>query len=511
MPEINRLKEQARTFYQKAEWEKAKRAVEQIVSIEPENCEFILSLAAIYLELGEDRKGLDTYEKALRLSDKSRDFSRSIVASKKILSIDKDRIELYNKIAEGYLNLGLKSGAVREWIRYADQLKIRSDFIAMSAVYQRISEVIPENPALQESGKKIRQLADQAVSDNSENAPEPADIVPYRRLVDVALKMGQAKKIIETQLSYARVLQRRGFTRKAKAVYQKILERDPGNEEALAKVLSSSADNAIDDKKLQSELLEACKAFQELVWDKIEENYEPYYDLGILFRQEGLKDEAIVEFQNAIKGGGRQLKGFEMLAVSFLEQGDFGLAKEVLSQGLSIRKFLDNEYVGLHYNLGLAHEQLGDFQKALYEYEQVYIIDIMYKDVAKRLRDLENRIKAPQQTRITLPEQSVAPTVSEIKGTISQPVAEEKIEKVLASEISEDLAEELQSETLPADVEIPVKTLSDEDRYALPEEFPLQLDQQEEEQVPEPEEAIEPPEVITPIVLSKKDKGLSFL
>ena len=48
-------------------------------------------------------------------------------------------------------------------------------------------------------------------SDNSEDAPDPADIVPYHRLLDVALKMGNAKKILETQLTYARVLQKRGL------------------------------------------------------------------------------------------------------------------------------------------------------------------------------------------------------------------------------------------------------------------------------------------------------------
>lgn len=517
MAEINRLKEQARTFYQKAEWEKAKRAVEQIVSIEPENPEFSLTLGNVYMALGEDRRGLDLFEKALRLSDKAGDFGRTIAAAKKILSIDKDRIELYNKIAEGYLALSLKGGAVREWIRYADQLKIRSDFIAMAAVYQRITDTVPENPHLKESYLKIKQLADQAVSDNSENAPEPADIVPYRRLVDVALKMGQAKKIIETQLSYARVLQRRGFTRKAKAVYQKILERDPSNEEALAKVLTASDGDTLDDKKMQADLLEACKNYQDLVWDKITESYEPYYELGILFRQEGLKDEAIVEFQNSIKGGERQLKGFEMLAVSFLEGGDFGLAKEVLSQGLAIRKFLDNEYVGLHYNLGVAHEQLGDFSKALYEYEQVYIIDITYKDVAKRLRDLENKLKAQQQTVIQLPKQDA---VKESVPAAEMPAPAEETQSGMAIAPAEETVSLIEDqpaddESLPTELPVVQNETEEEYRYAPPEEEPELMSPEEilpTEGTPlEKEPETETVQEIEPVVFSKKDKGLSFL
>lgn len=521
MAEINRLKEQARSFYQKAEWEKARRAVEQVLSIDPESPEFSLALGNIHLQLGEDRQGLDSLEKALRLSEKSRDFGRVIASGKRILSIDKDRVELYNKIAEGYLGLSLKSGAIREWLRYADQLKIRSDFTALAAVYQRISEALPENPVLRESYQKIRQLTDLAVADNSENAPEPADIVPYRRLVDVALKMGQAKKIVETQLSYARVLSRKGFHRKARAVYQKILERDPGNEEALAKVLSSSGGGAWDDKKVQSDLLEACKAFQERVWNRVDEAYEPYYDLGILFRQESLKDEAIIEFQSSIKGGSRQLKGFEMLAVSFLEQGDFGLAKEVLSQGLSIRKFLDNEYVGLHYNLGLAHEQLGDLQKALYEYEQVYIIDINYKDVSRRLRSLESRLKPQSQTTLPLPapDREPAPEPFSVEAEGPGDIAVEGLAEVMAEASEEGLSAvpayepeypAAMDEAVPAEAAGQARLPINEDRYAVWNDLPPEVPGPDED-LESPQDPVPPEPDIETTVLGRKDKGLSFL
>lgn len=394
MAEVARLKEQGRLFFQKGEWEKARRASEQVLMFDSEDTEFSLILADVYLQADDSRRALDQFEKTLRLAEKSGDYGRGIVACRRILAIDRERIELYNKAGEFYFRTGLKSGTVREWLKYAEQLKLRSDYTAISACYQKIAGILPENPNLRGLAGRIKQLADSLLSDTSESAPEPADIAPYRRLVDVALKMGQPRKIMETQLSYARVLQRRGFARKAKAVYQKVLEKDPTNEEALSKVLSLQDNSEVDQSKLRDEFYEAGRTFQEAVWFRIDEAFEPYYDLGVLFRAEGLRDEAIIEFQQAIKGGGRQLKAFEMLAVSFLEQGDFGLAKEVLHQGLSIKKFLDNEYVGLHYNLGLAHEQMGDLAKALGEYEQVYILDITYKDVASRLRRIEAQLKA---------------------------------------------------------------------------------------------------------------------
>ncbi|MDO9392271.1 MAG: tetratricopeptide repeat protein, partial [bacterium] len=434
MPDIKRLNEQAHLFYQKGEWEKARRAYEQLTMVDAENPEHVLTLANIYRETGEDRKALEQYEVAVRIGEKAGDLPRSIVAAKKILSIDKGRIELYNKAGELYANSQLKSGAVREWLRFADQLKVRNDFVAMSAVHKKITALLPENQSLKELGQKIEQMVAKMASDNSEDAPDPADIVPYHRLLDVAIKMGNPKKILETQLTYARVLQKRGFDRKSKSVYQKILEKDPNNEEALSRILSSGSSPAMDQVQLKEELFLFCKDFQDAVWTNITEAYERYYDVGMLYREVGLRDDAIADFQLSIKGGNRQLKGFEMLAISFLEQGDYGLASEVLNQGISVKKFLDNEYVGLHYNLGLANEQLGDRQKALDEYEQVYILDINYKDVAQRMRNLleKNAQAQPKNQPSQLPPEAVP--VTEIITETGPPLIEEEEPAVIEEE-----------------------------------------------------------------------------
>ncbi|MCU0608131.1 MAG: tetratricopeptide repeat protein, partial [Candidatus Edwardsbacteria bacterium] len=85
MPDIARLKEQARDFSQKGEWEKARRAYEQLVSLESDDPESNLALAGVYLEMGDNRKALDQFEKSLRFAEKAGDFGRGIAAAKRIL------------------------------------------------------------------------------------------------------------------------------------------------------------------------------------------------------------------------------------------------------------------------------------------------------------------------------------------------------------------------------------------------------------------------------------------
>jgi|GEM_PF-1694525 tetratricopeptide (TPR) repeat protein len=539
MPDIKRLKEQAHLFYQKGEWEKSRRAYEQLTLLEPENPEYVLTLANIYRELGDERNALEQYEIVMRIGEKASDMPRSIVSAKRILSIDKGRIELYNKVGDLYASIRLKSGAVREWLRYADQLKIRSDFVAMASVYRKIAGLLVENHALGEMVQKTDQLVARMAADNSEDTPDPADIVPYRRLLDVALKMGNAKKILETQLTYARVLQKRGFQRKAKAVYQKILERDPNNEEALSRILVSGGDSQVDQSQLKEELFLFSKDFQEAVWTNISESYETYYDIGMLYREAGLRDDAIVDFQLAIKGGERQLKGFEMLAISFLEQGDYGLASEVLNQGISVKKFLDNEYVGLHYNLGLAQEQLGNWQKSLDEYEQVYILDINYKDVAVRMRNVMERIKPgsalnepasrpEEQPAAALPEAPAA-VIPETPATDYSPaLAAVQETRYLeqggpedASLVESELAEEYQA--LEQAAEVPQDTMVDQAAVLSGgEETELEFGDGTVEVVmdsPPPQSPAEvdikaqkhPAKTVEDVYVGKKEQGISFL
>lgn len=531
MADIARLKEQARDFSQKGEWEKAKRAYEQLVSLESDDPESNLALAGVYLETGDNRKALDQFEKSLRFSEKADDFGRGIAAAKRILYIDKDRIELYNKLADLYNRLELKTGAIRNWLKYADQLTLRSDLTAVAAVYKRVCDLNP-SPQLVELCQRIEALAHAAPVERSEDSPEPADITPYRRLVDVALKMGNPRKIVETQLTYARILQKKGFLRKAKGVYQKILEREPDNAEALEKILSCAGGGEVDEGKTREELQAVTRQFQELVWNRVKETYEPYYDLGVLLRQNGLRDDAVAEFQMAIKGGERQLKGFEMLAVSFLESGDYGLASEVLNQGLSVKKFIDNEYVGLHYNLGVAQEQLGNLEKALEEYEQVYILDISYKDVAARLRRVETALKerGPQPAAATRPAPSpAAPAMTsavDLPGAAAAPTPAppapkpEPVVTAPVSEASQQLVDRLKQRLSQARETSAAQSGVPQPRPAAPPEPAMSaapVRQETAEDEPPDDDVMPDQDAATDTVsddgafISGKDQGLSFL
>jgi tetratricopeptide (TPR) repeat protein len=62
-------------------------------------------------------------------------------------------------------------------------------------------------------------------------------------------------------------------------------------------------------------------------------------------------------------------------------------------KGLAAPGHSEDEYQALRYELANAYEQVGDFEQAKQLYTEVYGIDVSYREVADKLRDLNKRKK----------------------------------------------------------------------------------------------------------------------
>jgi len=107
-----------------------------------------------------------------------------------------------------------------------------------------------------------------------------------------------------------------------------------------------------------------------------------HYDLGLAFKEMGLFDEAIGEFQIALRAGDDRLKIFEELGQCFLLKRQFNIAVKVLSRAM---QFAPDDEI---YHLGRAYEELSQRDQAMDAYERVVGLDINFKDVADRMSRL---------------------------------------------------------------------------------------------------------------------------
>jgi tetratricopeptide (TPR) repeat protein len=130
-------------------------------------------------------------------------------------------------------------------------------------------------------------------------------------------------------------------------------------------------------------------------------DYETHYNLGIAYKEMDLFDEAVEQFQSAAAmssprdGTPRYLQCCNMLGHCFMSKGMPRLAVMWFKKGLEAPGHTEDEYQALRYDLGTSYEQLGELDKAIDVFSEVYGISISYRGVADKLRELQEQ-KASQ-------------------------------------------------------------------------------------------------------------------
>ncbi|MGC1417433.1 MAG: tetratricopeptide repeat protein [Candidatus Acidiferrum sp.] len=130
-----------------------------------------------------------------------------------------------------------------------------------------------------------------------------------------------------------------------------------------------------------------------------DEDLETHYNLGTAFREMGLVDEAISEFQKVAKAtdNGKPFRyGMQcctLLGLAFMEKGQPGIAAIWYERALRIPGIEPESILALRYDLGVAQESAGEPEAALKSFSQVYAMNIDYRDVADRIAALQKPIR----------------------------------------------------------------------------------------------------------------------
>ncbi|OLB20850.1 MAG: hypothetical protein AUH16_03995 [Acidobacteria bacterium 13_2_20CM_57_7] len=130
-----------------------------------------------------------------------------------------------------------------------------------------------------------------------------------------------------------------------------------------------------------------------------DEDLETHYNLGIAFREMGLLEEAISEFQKVAKASdsGRAfrytMQCCTLLGLAFMEKGQPGIAAIWYERALKTPGNDPESTLALRYDLGVAQESAGEPGAALKSFSQVYAMNIDYRDVAERIAALQKPIR----------------------------------------------------------------------------------------------------------------------
>lgn len=123
-------------------------------------------------------------------------------------------------------------------------------------------------------------------------------------------------------------------------------------------------------------------------------DYETHFQMGIAYQEMGLMEDAIREFQDAANltspsdSSRRFFYCANMLGHCFLQNGMAKNAVTWLERAQETPEISVEEYHGLWYELGLAHEADGDEETAAKYFEKIYTENVDFRDVSQRVRNL---------------------------------------------------------------------------------------------------------------------------
>jgi pilus assembly protein FimV len=109
---------------------------------------------------------------------------------------------------------------------------------------------------------------------------------------------------------------------------------------------------------------------------------DTHYDLGIAYKEMGLLDDAIHEFEVALKGKGRkkELDGLTMIGLCLMEKGDPQGAIEAYRRALRSDLLKPEVARAIHYDLASAYVARGEPEHALHYLQKVLRADPRYRD-----------------------------------------------------------------------------------------------------------------------------------
>jgi len=149
---------------------------------------------------------------------------------------------------------------------------------------------------------------------------------------------------------------------------------------------------AADDKRVgdeQADFTDMLEKFKAGVAANVDdEDFDSHYDLGIAYREMGLIDEAIAEFQKALRGSTNRIRAYEALGQCFIDRHEYDVAVSILGRALREPGMEDEDLIGVLYLLGYASEEGRKPRDAAAYYHRVFAIDIDFRDVGKRLKQM---------------------------------------------------------------------------------------------------------------------------
>jgi tetratricopeptide (TPR) repeat protein len=348
----------------------AERSVEALhasVEADPENWSLRRELAEKMLESGDREGGIRELEAAMMGAERANELDLASSLAEEIARMAPETVRFHQKRVEYAFRTNDKLRLIEAYLALAGALLNAQQGEKARAVYQRVLDLAPDDIRAQAALESI------AVEPP---APEPAP--PARKQ---ASRGGATPSPVRTRsadpqpspgeggfINLGELLRVEDSPKSTRMIFNE--EEPSGDEEA--------------------DFADMLKKFKQGIAENVaQEDYQSHYDLGVAFKEMGLVDEAIAEFQKALKAPSNRLPTYEALGQCFIEKEQYGIASTVLARALGEGRYSDEEMIGVLYLCGRAAQALNHSEEALGYYQRVFVVDIEFRDVVDRIAEVE--------------------------------------------------------------------------------------------------------------------------
>ena len=179
-----------------------------------------------------------------------------------------------------------------------------------------------------------------------------------------------------------------------------------------------------------------------------EGDFETRYDLAIAYKEMGLLDDAIEQFQVCLGSESRSLDSLQMMAACALDLGRAGDAVGHLEQALAREDLASERRAGLSFDLGRAFAAAGDVARARSAFEAAREQDPGYPGIDEQLAEIDAMSAATDDAASDAEQDAAADEPQETFESFDDLIAEAEAESAAADAAASSTATD---ETDPAE------------------------------------------------------------
>ncbi len=319
---------------------------------EPENANAHLKLAEVYQKKGAKQKAASEYLLAADLFAKDQFYSRALAIYKQLCRRDPSLDRVYGKMAEIYREKGCLADALHQYRILAQHYEDSGQKEKALDILKIMGEIDPQKIA-GNGGKESRVIP-------RGKAEEP--FRPAEAFAEKGFDLGAALMTAEPLEA--------GIPPNVS-----VLEKEIGVEEIFKELKEIGGPSAAD----------------------------PHfnYNMGVAYRELGFFDEAMEQFETAVKKGQKAFEALSMLGFCQWEKGMWADAQQSFEKALRAEKIPQEKILSAKYILSLLYQERGQIENALRLLHEIATTDKGFLQVPEEITELVSRVESRSIVRLS--------------------------------------------------------------------------------------------------------------